>query len=273
MPILARLELPLLVHAEWPPALKTPSGDPRAYATWLRSRPAEAELAAIELVTRLAEEHGARVHIVHLAAPDGLEPVRAARERGVSVTVETCPHYLTFAAEEIVDGQTPFKCAPPIRGRVERERLWEAVIAGRIDLIATDHSPAPPAMKRMEDGNFGEAWGGIASLQVGLSAVWTGAHARGATLDVVAARMAEAPARLAGLYPHKGVLAVGADADFLVFDPDQEFTVEQAKLYHRHPVTPYDGRRLRGVVRMSLVRGHVAFDDGVFAKRPSGRLL
>jgi allantoinase len=273
MPIVARLGLPLLVHAEWPPALEEPRGDSRRYRTWLESRPAAAEADAIAVLLRLAREHGTRVHIVHLATGEPLPRIRAARADGVVVTVETCPHYLTFAAEDVADGDTRLKCAPPIRERDERERLWHGLLAGQIDLVATDHSPAPPAMKHLEDGDFVAAWGGIASLQLGAMAVWTGAYARGVPLHTVARWLSEAPARLAGLYPNKGIIAPGADADLVVWDPDAETVVDAGSLYHRHAVTPYHGQRLRGRVKTTILRGAVVFDNEVCQGPASGQLL
>jgi allantoinase len=273
MPIVAALGLPLLVHAEWPAALRSPRGERRRYSTWLDSRPDAAEVAAIERLTQLAAEYGTRLHIVHLACGAALAVLRASRASGAPVSVETCPHYLTFAAEEIADGDTRFKCAPPIRPAVEREVLWDALLAGDVDLVATDHSPAPPELKRFDDGDFVAAWGGIASLQLGLRAVWTGAYARGASAVQIAQWMAAAPARLAGLYPRKGVVAVGSDADLVIFDPDAESVVDQAALFHRHPATPYHGRSLRGRVRTTIVRGRVVYDDGACGSAAMGRLL
>jgi allantoinase len=265
LPVLAGLGVPLLAHAELLSALVSQgmeSGDPRAYATWLAGRPPSAEHAAIALLVRLSREYGVRVHIVHLASADALPVLRAARADGLRVTVETCPHYLTFAAEEIPDGATVFKCAPPIRGRDHRERLWRALVDGEVDLVATDHSPAPAALKEIASGDFLRAWGGIASLQLGLSAVWTGAHAREVSLDRVATWMAAAPARLAGLAARKGSLAPGRDADVVLFDPDAEAIVDPAGLYHRHGVTPYARMRLRGRVRTTLLRGEIVARDG-----------
>jgi allantoinase len=237
----------------------------------------------------LAREYGARLHIVHLATSEALPLLRAARADGVSVSVETCPHYLTYAAEDIADGDTRFKCAPPIRERAERQRLWDGLLAGDIDLIATDHSPAPAAMKHIDDGNFVDAWGGIASLQLGLSAVWTGARRWSAGTVTgpagvqgqyppasplrLARWLAEAPARLAGLLPRKGGIAPGADADLIVWDPDAETVVDGTALYHRHAVTPYHGQRLRGRVRTTILRGTVVFDDGACRGAASGQLL
>jgi allantoinase len=279
LPVLARLGLPLLVHAELPALLADPAAprdgaiaDPRRHGTWLGSRPPESELAAIELLLRLAQEYGARIHIVHLAAPEALAAIAAARAAGVLVTVETCPHYLTFAAEDIADGATAFKCAPPIRDRDRLERLWRGLTRGDIDLIATDHSPAPPALKGIDHGDFVRAWGGIASLQLGLAAVWTGAVARDVSLDHLARWLSEAPARLAGIDARKGRIAIGYDADFVIWDPDEEAVVDPAALHHRHPVTPYAGRRLRGVVRQTILRGEVIFDKGRISA-PSGQLL
>ena len=216
LPVLAALDLPLLVHAEFPPLLRDPLltadgvlPDPHTYATWLRSRPPASEQAAIDLLIRLARETNARIHIVHLATAQALPAIVAARREGVRLTVETCPHYLAFAAEEIPDGRPEFKCAPPIRERVERDGLWKGLERGEIDLIATDHSPAPPALKHLADGDFIRAWGGIASLQIGLPVVWSGMAARGLPVDRLSEWMSAAPARLAGLQRSKGAIAVG----------------------------------------------------------------
>jgi allantoinase len=273
LPIVARLGVPLLAHAELPARLLQTRGDPRRYATWLASRPPAAEHAAIDLLIRLAGEFNARVHVVHLASPDALPSLADARARGVAITVETCPHYLTFAAEEIRDGATAFKCAPPIRARDQREGLWRGLIDGAIDLIATDHSPAPPELKRLDDGDFVQAWGGIASLQIGLPAVWSGARARGVGVERLAEWMSAAPARLAGLDRTKGRVAIGHDADLMIWDPDVEIQVDAAALHHRHPVTPYDGMRLFGQVRTTILRGEVIFDAGAIVGTPAGRLV
>ncbi len=277
MPLIARLNLPLLAHAEWPVLLQDPLADPtanpREYQTWLRSRPAASERAAIEALIRLAAEFGARVHIVHLATPEALPATEAARRSGVALTVETCPHYLTFAAEDIPDGATAYKCAPPIRERRLREGLWAGLVAGEIDFVATDHSPAPPALKRLNDGDFVRAWGGIASLQIALSAVWTGMQSRNVPVHRLTRWLAANPAALAGLTGKKGSIAVGCDADLVFWDPDAESTVDAAALYHRHPVTPYHGARLRGRVQTTLVRGRVIVQDGQVCERGMGRLL
>jgi allantoinase len=259
LPILEQLGVPLMVHAEDPALLRAaPAGGSRRYADYLASRPPEAEARAIELLTTLMDRWPTPVHIVHLSSAGSLAIVRAARARGLPITVETCPHYLTFAAEDIPDGATDHKCAPPIRDRAERELLWRALLDGQIDLVASDHSPCPPIMKETK-GDFFAAWGGIASLQLSLAAVWTGARERGISVNRVAEWMCEAPARLAGLGRRKGKLAPGWDADIVVWDPEASFTVDPARLHHRHRVTPYAGRTLHGVVRATFVGGRAVF--------------
>ena len=262
LPILRRCRRPLLAHAEWPAALQPvpASGDPRAYATWLESRPPDAELAAIELLISLAREFRTHIHIVHLAAAEAIPLLRAARTEGLPITVETCPHYLTFCAEEIPDGATLFKCAPPIRGRTHREALWQALADGVIDLIATDHSPCPLPMK--EGGDFIRAWGGIAALELGLPAVWTGASARGLSIERVSQWLSAAPARLADLDDRKGSIAAGKDADLVIWDPDAEFRVDERRLHQRHKRTPYAGLTLRGRVIETHARGRVVYRGG-----------
>ena len=265
MPVIARLGVPLLVHAELPDRIDraTPAaraGGVRRYASWLASRPPEAEVEAIRMMLRLCEDTGCRVHIVHLAAAEALEDLRAARTRGLPVTVETCPHYLSFAAEDVPDGATEYKCAPPLRGRGNRERLWGALADGTIDLVASDHSPCPPALKRSDTGDFFAAWGGVASLELTLSVMATEASARGRSLVDVARWMSERPARLAGLDDRKGAIAPGRDADLVVWNADAEWTVDPAKLHQRHPITPYSGRRLHGRVERTYVCGRVVFD-------------
>ena len=260
LPILARRRVPLLAHAEWPAALRTVplSADPRAYATWEASRPPEAEVEAIARLIALAQEFDARVHVVHLATDAALPLLRAARAGGVPVTVETCPHYLTFAAEDVDDGATFFKCAPPIRGRGTREALWRALVDGDIDLVATDHSPCPPSMK---EGNFLQAWGGIASLELSLPAVWSGASARGIGVERLAEWLCAAPARLAGIDARKGSIEPGKDADLVIWEPEAEFVVDESRLRQRHKRTPYAGRRLRGRVIATYARGRVVYGD------------
>jgi allantoinase len=262
---LAGVEGLLVAHAEDADVLAA-APPPRgpSYAAFLASRPEAAEESAIAGLVAGARDTGARAHVVHLADAGALPLLRRARADGVRITVETCPHYLTFAAEEVPDGATAFKCCPPIRQAAHREALWAALAEGDVDLVVSDHSPCPPELKHLEDGDFGLAWGGISSLQVGLSAVWTGARARGLTLAQVVGWMCAAPARLAGL-PGKGAIAVGRDADLVAFAPDEVATV--GPLRHRHPVTPYAGRRLTGVVRRTWLRGEPA--DGA----PIGRLL
>lgn len=271
---IARLDLPLLVHAELSGPIERAApgrgSDPRRYSGYLASRPPEAELEAVDLVLRLCRETGCRAHIVHVSATGTLDRLRAARGAGVPVTAETCPHYLTFAAEDILDGSTAWKCAPPIRERAVRESLWHGLGAGDLDFVASDHSPAPPALKCLETGDFVRAWGGVASLEVALAATWTGARARGRGLGDIARWLAEGPARLAGLAT-KGRLAPGCDADVVVFDPEAEFTVDPGRLRQRHPITPYAGMTLAGVVRQTFVRGKLVYEEGEFPAQGLGK--
>ncbi len=258
-PILARLGVPLMVHAEDPERLAKTANSSRVYADYLASRPVEAEESAIALLVRLLEWCPTPVHVVHLSSAQSLAIIRDAKKRGLPITVETCPHYLTFAAEEIPDGATEYKCAPPIRDEAEREALWDALIGGEIDLVASDHSPCPPAMKET-GGDFFSAWGGIASLQLSLSAVWTGARMREVKPERIAEWMSSGPVKLAGLEARKGALAPGYDADIVVWDPEASFVVEPAMLLHRHKVTPYLGRTLYGRVHSTFVGGRAAHD-------------
>jgi allantoinase len=325
MPILARSGVPLLVHAESPdvidrraarvvmalgqprgPAPTTAAGaDPCAgsvadtrvrrcdsYQTYLATRPPEAEVEAIRLMIRLARECRTRVHIVHVAAAEAVDEIARAREEGVAITAETCPHYLSFAAEEIPDGATEFKCAPPIREARHRDALWNGLHRGVLDLVATDHSPAPPAMKC--PGDFLRAWGGIGSLELSLAAAWTGLPSRlsggpgrhpyglaptfvpwrnpPAPMVRLATWMSTAPASLAQLHC-KGRIAVGCDADLVVWDPEATRIVDPAALQQRHKLTPYAGRSLRGVVHSTFVRGRPVWEGERLIAAGTGQLL
>ena len=255
-----------VVHAEDPAAVY--SAPPSAkYTDFVASRPPEAETRAVALVLDAARRTGARVHILHLSSAEVLPLLAQARADGVRVTAETCPHYLTLTAEQVADGETAFKCCPPIRDEANRDALWDGLAAGLIDCVVSDHSPCTPDLKRLDAGDFAAAWGGIASVQLGLSVVWGAARARDHSLAQVADWMARGPADLAGLV-HKGRIEVGADADLVAFDPDAVWTVDPAALYHRNPVTPYAGRTLVGAVRTTWLRG-----EPVDFTEPRGRLL
>jgi len=276
LPHVANTGLPLLVHAELPGPIEAATAqlsaaDWRRYETYLRSRPDQAEIEAINLVLDLCREFRFPLHIVHLATGKAVDTLRRAKAEGLQITVETCPHYLFFSAEGIRDGATLCKCAPPIRDRSNREQLWQALREGVIDLVVTDHSPCPPQMKRVEEGSYQTAWGGIASLSVALPIMWTEARRRGFTLWDIAGWMAEKPAKLAGCGGRKGKIAAGYDADFVVFDAEQEFTVTADRLHYRHPISPYLNYRLTGMVRQTYLRGACIFGDGEFPRTASGR--
>jgi allantoinase len=315
MPILARRNVPLLVHAEDPTLLLSGGDDVDGaavlagpdYASYVASRPAAAERSAVELMIRLAREYGTEVHIVHVTCREAVAAIERAKAAGVRITAESCPHYLTFAAAEIPAGATEFKCAPPIRDGRDRDALWKALRSGALDLVVTDHSPAPRELKAT--GDFRTAWGGIASLELSLPAVWTGVAqqlaARASSSrsrsrsrrdesgmrDAAPARrrrrpsateralvslarwMSEAPARLAKLGACKGCIAEGYDGDLVVWDPEREWIVDPSRLQQRHKITPYAGRLLRGVVCASYVRGRPVWSDGALRTPCAGDLL
>ncbi len=286
LPHIARTGLPLLVHAELAgpidhafEQLERGGADWRKYGTYLASRPDAAELQAIELLLQLCRKYRFSLHIVHLSTANALPMLRAAKwEEGLPVTVETCPHYLHCAAEDIADGATLFKCAPPIRSRANRDALWGGLRDGTIDLIATDHSPCPPHMKRLdatepgtEAGRFDEAWGGIASLSAALPVMWTECVQRGFSLHQLAQWMSARPAKLAGLTNETGSIAAGMLASLVAFDAQAEYTLQAETLWHRHPVSPYLGETVQGAVRTTWVRGQRVFHDGMFEGDPLGR--
>jgi allantoinase len=259
----------LIVHAEDAHAVESaPDASGQSYAGFLSSRPRDAENLAVALVVELARRTSCRVHILHVSSSDALPIITSARNSGVELTAETCPHYLTFSAEGIPAGATQFKCCPPIREADNRELLWEGLREGSLDMVVTDHSPSTVDLKLLDTGDFGLAWGGIASLQVGLPAVWTEASRRGFTLADVARWMATAPAEQTRMR-RKGRIEEGYDADFCVFAPDETFLVDPARLHHKNSLTPYAGRRLTGVVRSTWLRGRRIDIDA----EPQGRLL
>jgi allantoinase len=273
LPILAERGKPLLVHAELATDIARPGGDPRRYSTYLESRPPSWEREAVALLLRLCRELRAPIHVVHLSAAAAARLVAEAHREGLPMTAETCPHYLALAAEEVADGRTEFKCAPPVRERQNLDALWDALVGGTIGLVVSDHSPCPPLLKQPARGDFMAAWGGIASLQLALSVVWTEARRRGLGLGRLVGWMAEAPASLAGLAASKGRIAPGYDADLVAFDPDATFEVAAAGIHHRHKLTPYLGRTLHGVVRKTWLRGRPVFSAGGFEGAPRGALL
>jgi allantoinase len=272
MPELTRLSALLIVHAELPGSIKSDRDSATRYPSFLDSRPSAAENEAIELMIRLSREFYTRVHIVHLSSAEAIPMLREAQEAGVSISAETCPHYLHFAAEKIPDRATEFKCCPPIREEKNREKLWEGLASGTIDLIVSDHSPCPGEMKLRESGDFMKAWGGIASLQLRLPVVWTEARRREFSLLDITKWLCTNPARQVSLQSRKGAIAVGRDADLVIWNPGHQFTVAAEALQHRHKITPYEGEALSGVVQKTFLRGRKIYDGGHFVS-PAGHML
>ena len=270
----------LIVHAEDPALLQDHGALGTGYDAFLASRPAGSEASAIATVIAEARRTGARAHILHLSDAHSLPAIRAAKAAGVNLTVETCPHYLTIAAEEIPDGASEFKCCPPIRGSANRDLLWEGIVDGTIDAIVSDHSPSTVDLKRSGGGDFGLAWGGIAGLQVGLSAVWTEARSRSIPFDTLLPLFTTGPASVAGL-AGAGVIEVGAQANLTVFGLDDPWRIEAARLLHKNPITAYDHRVLTGRIRRTWLHGKAIYnvtEGGAgeaprFRGKPRGRLL
>jgi allantoinase len=279
MPELAALGATLIVHAELPGPIEAACAkqldhtDPRRYGAFLNTRPRAAEDQAIELMIQLSREFGTAVHIVHHSSAGALVMLREAKNAGVKLSVETCPHYLCFAAEDIPDGATEFKCCPPIRERENMEQLWGALANRTIDLIVSDHSPCPPELKCRDSGDFLKAWGGISSLQLRLPVIWTAARKRGHSINDLVEWCCGAPAKLAGLAQCKGAIAAGYDADIVIWNPGGEFTVASEMLHHRHKLTPYAGQILQGTVEKTFLRGRLIYDSGEFSSPPVGAML
>lgn len=272
MPQLTRLGAMLIVHAELPGPMRTTGKTD--YESFLRSRPRAAEDEAIELMIRLSREFATRVHIVHLSSSDALPLLRRAQAEGVKITAETCPHYLHFAAETIPAGATEFKCCPPIREAENREKLWQGLANGTIEMIVSDHSPCPASMKVRETGDFMAAWGGIASLQLRLPIVWTEARQRGFSMRELTQWLCTNPARQVSLQSRKGEIAAGMDADILVWNPNRNVMVDAGKLEHRHKLTPYDRETLTGVVEKTFLRGETIYDEGqVLPQKGTGNTI
>jgi allantoinase len=274
MPVIARHKLPLLVHCELETIIENRSAfQSNSYSDYLSSRPKKWEDDAIALMIRLCEEFKCATHIVHLSSADSIPQIAKAKKQGLPLTVETGQHYLFFNAEEIRDGQTAFKCAPPIRERANNEKLWQALMDGIIDFVATDHSPAPPEMKETASGNFMKAWGGISSIQFALPVLWTAARRHGAGIPDIANWLAAKPASLPGLQDTKGKIAKGYDADLVVWDPDRSFQVTEDMIRHKHKLTPYSGQQLYGVVEQTWLAGEKVFDQGKYLHLNRGKII
>jgi len=274
MPVMAALGLPLLVHCELSsPHEKEIMANKRSYHDYLLSRPPTWEDDAIALMIGLCRQYGCRIHIVHLSSAGSIQQIKEARQEGLPITVETGQHYLYFAAEQIADGQTAFKCAPPIRQKTNNDQLWDALKLGVIDLVATDHSPSIPALKELQSGDFSKAWGGIASIQFALPALWTVAKQHSTGLTAVAKWLCEAPATLIGKAASKGRIAAGFDADLVIWNPEQSFLVNESIIQHKHTITPYLNERLWGTVTQTWLGGKKVFDNNLVTQLNQGKII
>ena len=278
MPILAKHDVPYLIHAELDCGSFNDVEITKEYNSFLESRPKKWENDAISLMVDMARESkqkgdNCKVHIVHLSSDEALDTIAQAKSEGLRFTAETCPHYLTIASENIPDGKTLFKCCPPIRENENREHLWQAISDGRLSFIVSDHSPCTPELKHIDTGDIEKAWGGISALQFGISLIWTEAKERGFSLVDITRLMSTETAKFAGLDSIKGAIKLGNHADFLVFDPNAEFTITNEMIKHRHNITPYAGRKVTGQVLHTFVRGHHVYQQDKFINTPKGRPL
>ena len=276
LPILKKHNVPLLVHAEIEdsiPEQNLLNEFPKSYQAYLASRPKNREDNAVRLMINLCEEFDTRVHIVHLSSSSSIEPLENAHRKGIPISVETCPHYLVFDAETIGDGQTQFKCAPPIRERKNNDQLWHALKEGLFSFVVSDHSPALPDIKELDSGNLKKAWGGIAGLQFSLPAFWTRAKEQGISIFEISKLMGSNVARFLDLNSRKGKIAVGYDADLLIWNPDQNFVAKPEETHFRHKISPYISMELNGVVEKTFVGGHKVYDNGLFCELSKGKVL
>lgn len=272
MPIIAKYNLPLLVHCELSDENFKINGDNTSYKNYLNSRPRKWEDDAISLMIRLCEKYNCKTHIVHLSSSNSIEQIDKAKQRGLPLTVETAQHYLYFSAEEINDGQTEFKCAPPIREKENNELLWQALKDGIIDFVATDHSPATAYLKQKE-GDFSKAWGGVASIQFALPTLYTAARKRNGTLKDMVKWLCENPAKLIGKDKSKGKIEVGYDADLTIWNPEKSFQVKEDIILHKNKITPYMNEQLFGVVDQTFLSGIKVFDNGLFTHLNNGKII
>ncbi|XP_061636179.1 allantoinase, mitochondrial isoform X1 [Phyllopteryx taeniolatus] len=264
----------ILFHAEKEVQQTSKSnGDPRQYATFLQSRPNVMEMEAIRIVVQLCTEYQVRCHVVHMSSAQPLPLIQEAKKGGAPLTVETTHHYLSLSAENIPAGATQFKCCPPIRGAQNQDQLWAALKSGHIDMVVSDHSPCTPDLKKLDSGDFTQAWGGISSLQFGLPLFWSSASRKGFQLGDAVRLLCQNTAQLCGLGQQKGSLAPGYDADLVIWDPEREFEIKEEGIHHKNKITPYMGVSLRGVVRSTIVRGRLVYRDGSFSAEPLGKTL
>lgn len=275
-PVLAKNKIPLLVHAELDrdhPGLEELEENPLSYQAFLHSRPKEWEDTAIAALIDLSSRHHLGVHVVHLSSSNSITPLKTAKQKGLSITVETCPHYLFFDAENIPDADTRYKCTPPIREKANNDQLRRALLDGTIDFVVTDHSPAPPSLKKTETGNLAEAWGGIASLQFSLPVVWTLLQRNNSSIEMLSKIMSGNVASFLHLNLSKGKIEKGYDADLVAWNPEKKFKVESKNILHRHKLTPYEDAELSGVVEQTFVSGVKVFDHGSFVSSPPGKII
>jgi len=273
MPLIAKNDLPLLVHCELADDKPQATDQSRSYANYLGSRPGDWEDKAIALMIRLCREYNCRTHIVHLSSASSIDQIAKAKQDGLPLTVETGQHYLYFSAEKIKDGQTQYKCAPPIREKENNQKLWQALKDGIIDFVATDHSPAIPSMKELESGDFMKAWGGISSIQFSLPALWTAARQHDCDLADIAKWLCEKPALLTGKEKNNGKIEKGFDADLTVWDPEKSFYVTEEIIQYKHKITPYINEKLYGEVEQTYLKGEKVFDKGKFLHLNRGRII